>query len=170
MAQKPTPFFWISGNSTIFSMPAKTKLYIKCKEFLEHEKYTDEKIEIEGIGEASFKTGCSIMLPNGSKFKTLTIRIAEQLSESKIFDLMRIFPIPTDVKIKRLNQDSAVAVSEITFDDVAFPTWDKLAKETFHPQEIIPFITRVLFVTATIIIIVIFLVCLCPCFRARFQI
>ena len=169
MAQTPTPFFWISGNFTIFSMPAKTKLYIKCKEFLEHEKYTNETIEIEGIGEASFKTGCSIMLPNGSKFKMLTIRIAEQLSESKIFELMRIFPFPTDIKIKRLDLDTAVIVPEITFKDVSFPTWDKLAKKTFCPQEIIPFIPRVLFVTATVRVIIIFLVCLFPCSRTRFQ-
>ena len=136
-------------------MPAKTKLFIKCKEFLEHEKYTDETIEIEGIGEASFKTGCSIMLPNGSKFKTPTIRIAEQLSESKIFELMRIFPVPTDVKIKRLDQTIAVEVPELTFEDVSFPSWNTLAKETFHPQEIIPFITRTLFTTGIIIALII---------------
>ena len=57
------------------------------------------------------------MLSNGSKFKMPTIRIAEQLPESKIFELMRIFPIPADVNIKRLNQDLAFAVPGITFDN-----------------------------------------------------
>ena len=165
--QTPTPFFWISGNSTIFSMPAKTKLFIKCKEFLEYEKYTDETIEIEGIGEASFKTGCSITLPNGSKFKTPTIRIAEQLSESKIFELMKIFPVPTDVKIKRLDQEVAAEAPEINFEDVSFPSWDTLKKETFHPQEIIPFLSRTLFTTGIIIALVILFTCICPCSRKR---
>ena len=43
-AHTPTPFFWNSGNSTIFLVPAKTELYIKCKDFLEYDKYTDDTI------------------------------------------------------------------------------------------------------------------------------
>ena len=100
----PSPFFLIKENSTIHSLPQETRIYIKCKHFQEFEKYADETITISGIGEATFKPGCSITLPNGSKFKTPINRMTEKMENSKIFEILRIYPIPTDVKNSETNK------------------------------------------------------------------
>ena len=165
----PSPFFLIKENSTIYSLPQETRIYIKCKHYQEFEKYADETITISGIGEASFKPGCSITLPNGSKFKTPINRMTEKMENSKIFEILRIYPIPTDVKIQKLTSNEYVPVPELSFTDVTLPTWNNLAIETFHPHNIIPFVMRVIFTIIVLVIIILVCIVCNPSMKKKFH-
>ena len=96
-------FLVFKSRVQIYSLPQETRIYIKCKNFNHFEKYADETT-ISGIGEATFKPGCSITLPNSSKFKTPINRMTEKMENSKIFEILRIYPIPT-VKIQKLTSN-----------------------------------------------------------------
>ena len=69
---KIAPVLHINGNTTIYSVPAPTPVYIKCKDPKHPTKFRDETITLKGSGEISFQQGCSITLPKGQTFKIPT--------------------------------------------------------------------------------------------------
>ena len=165
---KIQPFFHIDGNFTIYSVPQETRLYVKCSESNLSNKYKDEAVTLRGIGEAVFKHSCTITMPNGAKFTTPAAKTTESTSELKIFELLKIYPVPTMVVIKA--HDSILPTNttfqELSLLEVQVPTKAELTYEAFHPLRSIPFLIRVACVTAFIIIAILLIRCFWPNLRS----
>ena len=161
------PFFHIDGNFTIYSVPHETRLYVKCSESNLSSKYKDEAVTLHGIGEAVFKHSCTITLPNGAKFTTPAAKTTESTSELKIFELLKIYPVPTGITIKA--HDTIIPKNEtitaLSLLEVQVPTKAELTYEAFHPLRSIPFLIRVACITAFIIVMVLAIQCFWPNIR-----
>ena len=95
--------------------------------------------------------------------------MTEKMENSKIFEILRIYPIPTDVKIQKLTSNEYVPVPELSFTDVTLPTWNNLAIETFHPHNIIPFVMRVIFTIIVLVIIILVCIVCNPSMKKKFH-
>ena len=154
------PFFHIDGNHTIYSVPKETKLYVKCSENNLSARYRDESVTIKGTGEAVFKHSCTVTLPDGSTFTTPASKSTESTSDLKIFELLKVYPIPTGVTIKHHSTAANHSFEEISLRDVEVPTQAELTYEAFHPMKSIPFLIRL----ACIMLAAIVMVFACRCF------
>ena len=165
---KIQPFFHIDGNFTIYSVPQETRLYVKCSESNLSNKYKDEAVTLRGIGEAVFKHSCTITMPNGAKFTTPAAKTTENTSDLKIFELLKIYPVPTGIIIKA--HDSILPTNstftELSLLEVQVPTKAELTYEAFHPLRSIPFLIRVACVTAFIVITILLIRCFWPTLRS----
>ena len=155
-------FFHLDGNLTIYSVPEEIKVYIKCAGTHTH---TDQAVTLRGMGEAIFKQSCTITLPNGAKYTTPTDKSSNGAGDLKIFELLRIHPIPTDVVIKR-GEEIIIATPQLSMLDVIIPTKAELTAEAFHPLRSIPFLMRIGCMAAFFIFIALILSCCWPNIRA----
>ena len=166
--QKIQPFFHIDGNFTIYSVPQETRLYVKCSESNLSNKYKDEAVTLRGIGEAVFKHSCTVTLPSGAKFTTPAAKTTENTADLKIFELLKIYPIPTGIIIKA--HDSIIPTNttytDLSLLEVQVPTKAELTYEAFHPLRSIPFLIRVACVTAFIVIMIFVIRCFWPNLRS----
>jgi len=138
---KPEPVIHISGNRTFFSVPHETPLYIKCSDHAFSNVYEDASIIIKGMGEAVFRQSCTITLPGGTKFQTPSAPHTQQLTGLNMFELLRIFPVPTGVVIHRLPDFQPIKA--LSLEDVQIPTPDQLTVQAFHPFHSFPFLVQI---------------------------
>ena len=166
--EKIQPFFHIDGNVTIYSVPQETRLYVKCSESNLSNRYKDEAVTLRGIGEAVFKHSCTITLPNGAKFTTPAAKTTESTSDLKIFELLKIYPVPTSIIIKA--HESIIPKNEtstaLSLLEVQVPTKAELTYEAFHPLRSIPFLIRVACITAVVMVMIFAIQCFWPTLRA----
>jgi hypothetical protein len=78
----------------------------------------------------------------------------------KIFELLKVYPIPTGVTIKHQPTAANHSFEEISLRDVEVPTQAELTYEAFHPMKSIPFLIRL----ACIMLAAIVMVFACRCF------
>jgi hypothetical protein len=145
------PVLHITGNRTIFSVPKETTLYVKCSEHSFSNKYEDASITITGMGEAVFRQSCTITLPDGTKFETPSAPHTQKLTDLHMFELLRHYPIPTDVVIRRMPE--LQLIPELSLREVQVPSSADMALHTFHPMKALPFLSQmavfILFVIIT---------------------
>jgi len=165
--QPNKPFFHIDGNYTIYSVPQDTRLYIKCSESNLSNKYKDESVTIRGMGEAVFKYSCTVTLPSGAKFTTPAAKTTENTSDLKIFELLKVYPMPTGVVITAAQSILPNSTdTPLSLLQVEVPTKAQLTYEAFHPLRSIPFLIRVACITAFVIVMIIAIKCFWPNIRA----
>ena len=95
------------------------------------------------------------------------------MDDSKLFNLVRAYPIPSNVTITKIVVED-IPLTHLSLDQVAMPSWDQFAAETFHPIRAMPFMTKLFISTAVILILILTFRCLyrkgyCSCFNKRSQ-
>ena len=159
--QIQTPQFFIEGNHTWYSVPRSLKLYVRCNQNAGKQiQLKDDTVTIKGMGEIEFKEGCTITLPDGSKFKTPISDISSPLSDVPIYRMMNTYHLPTNVKISFL-EEKIPPLPKISLNDVYLPTEEELRIETFHPLRFIPSLIQ----AALIIAFILFIISLLYCYR-----
>jgi hypothetical protein len=138
--KQPQPEIHITGNRTIFSVPTATALFVKCSEHSFSSKNQDTTVTITGMGEVAFRPSCTITLPDGRKFSTPSAPHIQKLTDLQMFELLRIFPVPTNVVIRRIPDLPQIPI--LTLQDVQIPTQEELTALSFHPIKVIPFLTQ----------------------------
>ena len=165
--EKIQPFFHLDLNHTIFSVPTEMRAYVKCSENNLSNKYKDEAIILKGMGEAVFKHSCTITLPNGAKFTTPAAKTAENTANLKIFELLRVYPVPTGVIIDvGKPQVPIINTTELTLSNARIPTKEELTYDSFHPSRSIPFLIQMACVIAFMITAILIIRCCWPNIRA----
>ena len=165
---EPHPVILINGNRTIYSVPTETRLYVKCYDHIGSHRFTDETINITGMGETTFRPSCSITLPGGATFNTPAALIEEQISESKLFEHLRTYDAPTNIVIRPMSNSypdlPMIQLQELEHQDI----WYK----TFASTDTLPSVTKIIVITVIIIILLITIYYCCPfprvcCEKAR---
>ena len=165
---EPHPVILINGNRTIYSVPTETRLYVKCYDHIGSHRFTDETINITGMGETTFRPSCSITLPGGATFNTPAALIEEQISESKLFEHLRTYDTPTNIVIRPMSNSypdlPMIQLQELEHQDI----WYK----TFASTDTLPSVTKIIVITVIIIILLITIYYCCPfprvcCEKAR---
>ena len=161
----PSPTMHIKDNKVIYSVPEETTMFARCNN---HDTFTPDQasFKITGMGQIAFRSSCTITLPDGSHFKTPTLYPSENIKELKLYDLLNIQPVMTNVTLRFLpppQLEEVVPVS-LSFDDISLPSMEDLKLETFHPVRIIPFIIRLGFT------IVVILAIIAVCYSCRYTI
>ena len=115
-----------------------------------------------------FKHSCTITLPNGAKFTTPAAKTTESTSDLKIFELLKIYPVPTAIIIRAHKSiipknETSTALSLL---EVQVPTKAELTYEAFHPLRSIPFLIRVACITAVVMVMIFAIQCFWPTIRA----
>jgi hypothetical protein len=159
----PKPEIHVSGNKILFSVPESLLLYVKCSQHKQSDRFLDEPVTITGMGEAVFRQGCTVTLPDGTHFRTPLSEKSVKLSDLAIFELLKTFPQPEKVTIHRIAKEEDLP--ELSLTDVQLPTHAQLAVEAFHPLRSIPFLMRL---ACLLVIISIIATCLF-CFRHRLK-
>ena len=148
----PAPSLHINENTTIYSVPKETTLYVKCRDSKSPTKFKDESVTIKGMGQISFKPGCAIVLPGGEKFYTPTNYAGLYIDDAKLYNLIRAYPIPTNVTIKKMVEEQ-IPLTHLTLEQVSMPSWEQFTAETFHPIRAMPFFTKMFITIVTFLII-----------------
>ncbi len=154
---KPIPFMHIKNNVTIYSMPEPTALFIKCADPSSLHQYRDETVVLKGMGTATFRSGCTATFPDGTHFNTPSFLPSEELPDLKLFNLLRTYPIPTGVRIRRLAELPHAA--PLSLQEYRIPSWDEVKRDAFHPVKAIPFIVKFGCTVALLIAIGLFFFC-----------
>lgn len=77
------PFFTFYNNKTIYSVPHKMMITIKCEDNAERQTF-----EVEGTGEALIKPGCSMILPDGRKHQAKPNMGSYMIESGSVFDIL----------------------------------------------------------------------------------
>ena len=158
---EPHPVILINGNRTIYSVPTETRLYVKCYDHIGSHRFTDETINITGMGETTFRPSCSITLPGGATFNTPAALIEEQISGSKLFEHLRTYDTPNNIIIRPAPDTypdlPMIQLQELEHGDI----WYK----TFASSDTLPSVTKIIVITVIIIILLITIYYCCPCPR-----
>ena len=140
MDRKPLPYMYIQGNMTVYSVPQSTDLFVKCSASSLTHHYTDQTITLNGMGTATFRAGCTVTFPDGTFFSTPEYLPSETMTDLKLFNLIRTFPVPTGVRVRRLTE--LPHPTELQLEEFRMPTYDEVMHESFHPKKSIPFLVR----------------------------
>ena len=158
---EPHPVILINGNRTIYSVPSETRLYVKCSDQIGSHHFTDETINITGMGEATFRPSCSITLPGGATFNTPAALIEEQISGSKLFEHLRTYDTPTNIVIRPMPDTypdlPMIQLQELEHQDI----WYK----TFASTDTLPSVTKIVVIAILILLLLLTIYYCCPCSR-----
>jgi len=134
------------GNHTIYSVPSPMQLFIKCDDTDSSHKYVDDTARIEGMGDITFRAGCTVTAPDGTKWRTPMIHPLEEIKkDSKLFNLLRIFALPSNTTFSFVKDEDLRPLNEPTLaPDYTDPaTWEEVADKAFDPQQYFPFLVRI---------------------------
>ena len=154
----PVRFIHIKGNHTIFSVPEKTMVYIKCNDAKNKFQSHQTTFLMENMGQVTFRPGCTVNFPDGTTFQTPEIHLPEQIDESKIFQVIDTYSIPRDARIRRFIDYSKREIATLAT-EYRFPTFGELKENIFHPTKALGFLVQ--FMMAITIVIIITISCLC---------
>ena len=136
-----SPVIHISGNTTIYSVPEPTPIYIKCRDLKSPTRSRDDTVTLEGIGEISFQQGCAVTLPKGQKFK-IPINLPHQvLPDSNLYNLLKIYPQMTNIVITTPDTTNT-QLDKLDLHTGDTPNWEEFTYNTFHPSKSMPFLTQ----------------------------
>ena len=146
----PRPEFIINGNRTIYSVPSATRLYIKCDNLADQHKYVDSNTVINGIGDITFRAGCTITTTEGTKWTTPSVHSLDYLPDNtQLFQKHKSYNVPTDVTIKFLTHSDLSQMSIREFTKQSSASFGDIAKSSFGFTSYMQFLLR----TATIIVV-----------------
>ena len=153
-ASPKKPFIRNIGNHTVFSVPEPTSLFIKCTNPNMIKDYQDSNIVIKGMGDITFRSGCTITLPDGSKWDTPALQPLYQMkADAPLYSPYNTFPMATNVSIKYLRKEDFTNIPKIVYVNAStyqIETPEDMAKEAFtNHRTLVPYIMRA---GATIII------------------
>ena len=155
---EPAPVILINGNRTIYSVPTETRLYVKCYDHAGSHHFTDETINITGMGEATFRPSCSITLPGGATFNTPAALIEEQIAGSKLFEHLRTYDTPTNIVIRTMPDTypdlPTITLKELEHEDVWF--------KTFADKDMLPSVLKITAFTILLMLTALAVYYCCP--------
>ena len=151
-------YIHVKGNNTIFSVPEETMVYIKCDNPMSKSKSQETTFVMKDMGQVTFKPGCTINFPDGTKFKTPNVYETETIDDSKIFRVIDTYSIPKNARIKRFYTYDHRTISKLDT-EYSFPTAAELVKDIFQPTRALGFVIQ--FLMATGFIFAIAFLCLC---------
>ena len=141
------PFIRSIGNHTIFSVPESTSIFIKCKNMWTTNSYQDTNTVIKGMGDITFRPGCVITLPDGSKWDTPDIHPLIQMTENMpMYSPYNTMPQASDVKVEYIkhqdiNRPQTIYITQEVEKDL--DTIDEMISEAFvNKNTLVPFMLR----------------------------
>ena len=170
---KPRPEFINQGNHTIYSVPEPTTIYVKCdKPNQQSHRFMDETTTVTGMGEITFRDGCTITTSDGTKWTTPPIRRAETIkSNTALFGNLKPFVLPENTTIKFITRDD---LTQFTQREYATPTLPpptdlrRIAAASFGFKEYLQFLIQAASVFGGIILTVVLISCCCRRCRKQF--
>jgi hypothetical protein len=143
----PIRYVHVSGNHTIFSVPAETLVYIKCDDPRSTHKSLETTLMLKNMGQVTFCPGCTVNFPDGTKFLTPAMYPTEKIKDSKLFQLLTVYSIPKGARIRRFYNPPDENLSHLLDHkdlDVSFrmPTIAKFKHELLHPKKTLVFIIK----------------------------
>jgi hypothetical protein len=143
----PIRYVHISGNHTIFSVPEETLVYIKCDDPKSAHKSLETTLILKNMGQATFRPGCTVNFPDGTKFLTPALYPSEKIDDSKLFQLLTVYSIPKNARIRRFynppeeNQSHLPDHKDL---DVSFrmPTIAEFKQELLNPTKTLVFVLK----------------------------
>ena len=154
----PVRFIHIKGNHTIFLVPEKTMVHIKCNDAKNKFQSQQTTFLMENMGQITFRPGCTVNFPDGMTFQMPELHLPEQIDESKIIQVIDTYSIPKDARIRRFIDYSKREIATLVT-DYRFPTFGEIKENIFHPTKALGFLVQ--FLMAISIVIIIMISCLC---------
>ena len=141
------PFIRSIGNHTIFSVPEPTSIFIKCKNMWTTNSYQDTSTVIKGMGDITFRPGCVVTLPDGSKWDTPDIHPLVQITENMpMYSPYNTMPQASDVRVEYIrhtdiNRPQTIYITQKVEKDLN--TIDEMVTEAFvNKNTLVPFMLR----------------------------
>ena len=160
---EPRTEFINQGCHTIYSTHQPTKLYVKCERSnMQSHKFWDETTTINGIGELTFREGCTITAEGGTKWTTTTIFNMEKLDNVKhLFGNVRSFPIPKDITLRFITKDDLTPIPTPQFKEVQQPepSLQQIAAASFGFKQYITFLIQIASILGGILILLLCTFC-----------
>jgi len=159
---QPRAEFISKGNTTIYSVPSPTRLYIKCDNLYNKNKYVDSNTILEGMGDIAFRGGCTITTLDGTKWTTPNIHLGDTMPDNdRLFNKLKSYPVPKDITIRFISTQDLSPLSErnyTEFKPTSGPaTFKELATASFDFIDYMKFLMRsasIIFVLIIILILV----------------
>ena len=158
----PRPFIFTTGNKTIYSMPEKTTAFYKCEVSEDRHKLSDGQVDLVGTGEITFRPGCLVTLPDGSKWKILRQYMAEFKDGATFLNMLKNYAYDGLLKVKRAIEGIG-NFDPTTFTFIAPPKeWPQFMQNLIDPFEGATFVTRWTLLVGGLLITVFAVLCCCP--------
>ena len=151
-------YIHIKGNHTIFSVPEETQVYIKCDDPSKKHKSVETTFNMVNMGQITFRPGCTVNFPDGTKFQTPSYFPTERIEDLKLFEILDVYSIPKNARIKRF-YDHHYHEPELLDVEYKFPSLAELKNDILHPTKALGFVVK--FIILCLIIAAITLTCLC---------
>ena len=115
----------------------------------------------------SFKSGCAIVLQDGSRVHTPVHHPSTTMDASNLYNLIQQYPTDTNITIP-IPEIIEIPLTHLASDDFTLPDWDQFKAETLHPLRSLPFLARALIFTTLVLTAFLFIWCTCRrCKRQR---
>ena len=112
------PFLYFSGSNLYYSVPSNTTLFISCptkSTSLDSSVVTEQKsVTISGMGEATYRPGCTIKLSSGTYFKTPIQQEIINIADYPLFQLKAAMPHSFDTHIQTAPTVPPIQIVEFT--------------------------------------------------------
>ena len=138
----PQKYIHTKGNHTIFSVPEPTTVFIKCDDMLNKVLSHETTFEMRDMGQVTFRPGCNINFPDGTKFRTPNVYETEQLDDLHLFRVLQVYTIPKNARIKRFYDMQHYHEVEPLDTEFRMPSMAELGKEVFHPKKALSFAVK----------------------------
>lgn len=152
-------YIHIKGNLTIFSVPEETSVYMKCDDPIHKHKSHEATFTLVNMGQISFRPGCTVNFPDGTKFQTPAYYPTEHMENSMIFEIIDMFTIPKNARIKRFYNYKYSEPEKKEEEEYKLPTLKQLKDDILHPTKALGFLVK--FVVMAILIGIVVITCLC---------
>ena len=115
---------------------------------------------ISGMGELSFKSGCAIVLQDGSKLHSPMHHRTTAMDDLHLYNLIQQYPVNTNITIP-IPDIMEIPLTHLSINNLTIPEWDQFRAETLFPLRSLPFLARALLFTTTVTILLFILWCTC---------
>ena len=142
------PFIRSIGNHTVFSVPEDTNLFVKCTNPWTVGHNQDTNIVIKGVGDMTFRPGCQVTLPDGSKWDTPDISPQVQMKTNlPLHSPYNTLPLGTNVTVeyfkpKDIQRPQIIYVNQ-PVEQEDLDTVEEIVTEAFtNKNTLVPFMLR----------------------------
>jgi len=150
-----------TGNHTIYSVQRPTRLFIKCDDLNKEHKFIDDSTTIEGMGQISFRAGCTITAPDGTKWTTPSAYPLDVMPpNTALFSLLRVFPVPTSVVVILKDRPEIPITLHGNFSSVSSDTIPEMAAQAFETSQYPIFLMRASTVIGFVILVLVIICCI----------
>jgi hypothetical protein len=151
-----------------FSVPESTLVYIKCDDPRYPHKSLETTLTLKNMGQVTFQPNCTVNFPDGMKFQTPSIYPAENIEDSKLFQLLTVYSIPKNAQIWRFyNPPDNSHIPEHKPLDISYklPTFEEFKAEFLHPTKTLSFILKSTLFTVYSVAALLIFCCYWPAIR-----